>query len=24
LERDTEEPSAIIDWLLKEYPRQQR
>jgi len=23
-ERDTEEPSAIIDWLLKEYPRQQR
>jgi serine/threonine protein kinase len=23
-ERDAEEPSAIIDWLLKEYPRQQR
>jgi serine/threonine protein kinase len=23
-ERDTEEPSAIIDWLLKESPRQQR
>jgi hypothetical protein len=23
-ERDTSDPSAIIDWLLKEYPRQQR
>jgi serine/threonine protein kinase len=23
-DRDTSDPSAIIDWLLKEYPRQQR
>jgi serine/threonine protein kinase len=23
-ERDTSDPSAIIDWLLKEYPRRQR